>query len=73
MTSKSFRRSRQRSQSRRQRRSRRGGYGALANAASASILPVGLTLIQQHYKRKNAKNSFLNKTRRFNQFSKGKN
>lgn len=70
MTSKSFRRSRQRS--RRQRRSRRGGYGALANAASTSILPVGLTLVQQHYKKKNA-NSFLNKTRRFNPFSKGRN
>jgi len=47
MTSKSFRRSR-----RKQRRSRRGGNVALMNAASASVLPVGLTLLQQHYKNK---------------------
>jgi hypothetical protein len=59
MTSKSFRRSRRRqSQRQQQRKSRRGGYGALANAASASVLPVGLTLLQQHYKKKKDRNSF---------------
>jgi hypothetical protein len=57
MTSKTFRRSRQ------SRKSRRGGYGALANAASASVLPLGLTLWQQHYKRKNVKPNFV--TRKF--------
>jgi hypothetical protein len=53
MTSKSFRRSR-----RSQRKSRRGGNVALLNAASASVLPVGLTLLQQKYKNKTAKKMF---------------
>ena len=76
MTSKSFRRSRQRSQSQRQRQrqrqSRRGGYGALANAASASVLPVGLTLLQQHYKNKNSRKLFK-PIRKFGKFMTPKN
>ena len=53
MTSRSFRRSR-----RRQRKSRRGGNVALMNAASIGALPIGLTLLQQHYKNKTGKNRF---------------
>lgn len=49
MTSRSFRRSR-----RRQRQSRRGGNTALANA----VVPVGLTLWQQHLKKRNGKKNF---------------
>jgi hypothetical protein len=62
MTSRSFRRSR-----RRQRQSRRGGYGALANAVSASAVPVGLTLWQQQYKNKTARKMF-NPVRKFGKY-----
>ena len=51
MTSKTFRRSR-----RRQRKSRRGGNVALMNAATVGAVPIGLTLLQQHYKNKSGKN-----------------
>jgi hypothetical protein len=69
MTSKSFRRSRR---TRRQRRSRRGGNVALMNAASASVLPVGLTLLQQHYKKKNSPPGFKT-MRRFGRYMTPKN
>jgi len=57
MTSKSFRRSRRR-QRQRQRQSRRGGNVALMNAATMGAVPIGLTLLQQHYKNKTGKNRF---------------
>jgi hypothetical protein len=62
MTSKFFRRSR-----RTQRKTRRGGNVALLNAASASALPVGLTLLQQHFKNKTARKMFkpMRKFRKF--------
>jgi hypothetical protein len=66
MTSKSFRRSRQ---SQKNRKSRRGGNTALANAVSASVLPVGLTLWQQHLKRKNGKKNFQKTMRNLRRFS----
>ena len=66
MTSKSFRRSRQ---SQKNRKSRRGGNTALANAVSASVLPVGLTLWQQHLKRKNGKKTFQKTMRNLRRFS----
>ena len=59
MTSRSFRRSRRRqTQRQRQRQSRRGGNLSLMNAASVGALPIGLTLLQQHYKNKTGKNRF---------------
>jgi hypothetical protein len=67
MTSKSFRRSR-----RRQRKSRRGGNVALLNAASASALPVGLTLLQQHYKNKTSR-KMLKPFRKFGKYMTPKN
>ena len=69
MTSKSFRRSRR---TRKQTRSRRGGNVALMNAASASVLPIGLTLLQQHYKKKNSPPG-LKTMRRFGKFMSPKN
>ena len=64
MTSKSFRRSR-----RRQRQSRRGGYASLMNAASASILPLGLTLMQQRLKKQNGRNQFKKTMRNMRRYS----
>lgn len=64
MTSNTFRRSRRRT------RRRGGNIISLANAASASILPIGLTLSQQYYKNKNRT---LNKSRfkrKFKSFTK---
>lgn len=50
MTSNTFRQTRRKS-------NKRGGYvTSLYNAATASLLPVGLTLSQQYYKNKNYKN-----------------
>ena len=72
MTSKSFRRSRHTRRQRRSMRSRRGGNVAIMQAASASILPVGLTLIQQHYKNKKFKPGFKT-MRRFGKFMTPKN
>ena len=66
MTSKSFRRSRQ---SQKNRKSRRGGNTALANAVSASVLPVGLTLWQQRMKRQNGKKNFQKTMRNLRRFS----
>jgi hypothetical protein len=41
-----------------------GGFSsALSNAAGASLLPVGLLLAQQFYKRKSRKNKFNNPKR----------
>jgi hypothetical protein len=49
----------------RRRSSKRGGYMAsLYNAASASLLPVGLTLSQQYYKNK----SYKNRQRKFSKY-----
>jgi hypothetical protein len=67
MTSKSFRRSR-----RRQRKSRRGGNLSLMNAASVGALPIGLTLLQQHYKNKTARKTF-NPVRKFGKYMTPKN
>jgi len=63
MTSRSFRRSR-----RRQRQSRRGGNTALANAVSTSILPVGLTLWQQHMKKRYGKKQFQTMRKKFGKY-----
>ena len=58
MTSRSFRRSRQNKTQKQKKQSRRGGNTALANAVSASVVPIGLTLWQQHLKKKNGKKNF---------------
>jgi hypothetical protein len=71
MTSKSFRRSRQNRKTRRSRY-RRGGNVALMNAASASVLPIGLTLLQQHLKKKNSTPG-LKTMRRFGRYMTPKN
>jgi hypothetical protein len=42
------------------------------NAASASVLPVGLTLLQQHYKKKNSPPGFKT-MRRFGRYMTPKN
>jgi hypothetical protein len=43
-----------------------GGFSsALSNAAGASLLPVGLLLAQQYYKRKSRKNKFNNSKKSF--------
>ncbi len=44
---------------------KRGGHVvSLYNAAASSLLPIGLTLAQQHYKRKQSRKSRF-KSRRF--------
>jgi hypothetical protein len=46
-------------------RKRRGGHlVSLYNAAISSLLPIGLTLAQQHYKRKVRKSRKFFKTRK---------
>jgi hypothetical protein len=68
MTSRSFRRSRQ-NKTQKQKQSRRGGYTSLMNAASASILPLGLTLLQQRLKKQNGRNQFKKTMRNMRRYS----
>jgi hypothetical protein len=70
MTSRSFRRSRQnKTQKQKQKQSRKGGYASLMNAASASVLPLGLTLMQQRLKKQNGKKQFQKTMRNMRRYS----
>ena len=72
MTSRSFRRSRQsnsKKQTLKKKESRRGGYASLMNAASASVLPLGLTLMQQRLKNQNGRKQFKKSMRNMRRYS----
>lgn len=47
----------------------RGGYASLMNAASASVVPIGLTLWQQRLKRQHGKKTFQKTMRNMRRFS----
>jgi hypothetical protein len=68
MTSRSFRRSRQ-NKSQKKKKMSRGGYASLMNAASASVVPIGLTLWQQRLKRQHGKKTFQKTMRNMRRFS----